>query len=127
MMNSTRLRTHKDLDVWNKAMELASQIYSLTAQFPKEELYGLTLQTRRSAISIPSNIAEGAARNSKKEFIHFLHVALGSIAELETQLLLARNIGFLSETSPFDRIDKVRMMLAGLIRFIKKKPLTDHA
>jgi len=108
-------------------MELASQIYSLTAQFPKEELYGLTLQTRRSAISIPSNIAEGAARNSKKEFIHFLHVALGSIAELETQLLLARNIGFLSETSPFDRIDKVRMMLDGLIRFIKKKPLTDHA
>jgi len=120
------LKTHKDLDVWNAAMELAGQIYTLTAQFPKEELYGLTSQTRRCAVSIPSNIAEGAARNSKKEFIQFLHIALGSVAELETQLILARNMGFISETSPFSRIEKVRMMLSGLIRFLKRKSSSDH-
>ncbi len=107
-------------------MELAGQIYTLTAQFPKEELYGLTPQARRCAVSIPSNIAEGAARNSKKEFVQFLHIALGSVAELETQLILARNMGFISEAGPFGRIEKVRMMLSGLIRFLKKKTSTDH-
>ena len=126
MTKRTLLRTHKDLDVWNAAMELAGQIYTLTAQFPKEELYGLTSQTRRCAVSIPSNIAEGAARNSRKEFVRFLHIALGSVAELETQLILAKNMGFLSETSSFDRIEKVRMMLSGLIRFLKTKPPADH-
>jgi len=107
-------------------MELAEQIYAVTAKFPKEELYGLTSQTRRCAVSIPSNIAEGAARNSRKEFVQFLHIALGSAAELETQLILAKNMGFLSETSPFNRIEKVRMMLSGLIRFLKRKSSADH-
>ncbi|MDE3120074.1 MAG: four helix bundle protein, partial [Nitrospirota bacterium] len=65
--------THKDLDVWRKAMDLVEVVYSETGRFPKEELYGLVLQTRRSAVSIPSNIAEGAARNSRKEFIQFLY------------------------------------------------------
>ncbi len=125
-MNGTRLRTHKDLDVWNAAMELAGQIYAVTAKFPKEERYGLTSQARRCAVSIPSNIAEGAARNSRKEFIQFLHIALGSAAELETQLILAKNMGLFSETSPFNRIEKVRMMLSGLIRFLKRKSSTDH-
>jgi len=120
------LRTHKDLDVWNAAMELAGQIYAVTAKFPKEERYGLTSQARRCAVSIPSNIAEGAARNSRKEFVQFLHIALGSVAELETQLILARNMGFISETSSLGRIEKVRMMLSGLIRFLKKKTSADH-
>ena len=77
-------------------MDLASDIYMVIARFPKEEVYGLSMQIRRSAVSIPSNIAEGAARISSKEFIQFLSIALGSAAELETQLLLAKRIGFLS-------------------------------
>ncbi|HEY7532009.1 MAG TPA: four helix bundle protein [Nitrospiraceae bacterium] len=85
-------KTHKNLDVWNKAMDLATEVYSITDQFPKEELFGLVSQTRRAAVSIPSNIAEGAARNSRKEYIQFLYVALGSVAELETQLLLATRL-----------------------------------
>jgi four helix bundle protein len=76
-------------------MDVASEIYPVSAGFPKDEVYGLTLQMRRSAVSIPSNIAEGAARNSDKEFIQYLYVALGSSAEIETQLLLAQRMGFL--------------------------------
>jgi len=119
--------THKDLDVWKKAMELATQVYSLTSQFPKEELYGLTAQLRRSAVSIPSNIAEGAARHSRKEFIQFLHVASGSVAELETQLLLASRIGFFSTDTILTHTEEVRKMLLGLIRSLKKKPITHHS
>ncbi|MGH7206807.1 MAG: four helix bundle protein [Nitrospiraceae bacterium] len=126
-MRRDQLRTHKDLDVWNKAMELAGEVYSISRQFPREEIYGLTLQTRRSAISVPSNIAEGAARHSKKEFIQFLYVALGSIAELETQLMLATQMGFISGSSVFNRIEQVRKMLLGLLRFLKRKPITHNA
>jgi four helix bundle protein len=117
---------HKDLEVWKKAMDLAAQVYSLTARFPKEELYGLTSQIRRSAVSIPSNIAEGAARHSRKEFIHFLHIASGSVAELETQLLLATLMGFISRDNPLPQTEEVRKMLLGLLRSLKKKPITHH-
>ena len=103
-MGKNKLKTHKDLGVWKKAVELAENVYWMTARFPKEEVYGLSMQTRRSAVSIPSNIAEGAARNSKKEFIQFLHVALGSAAELETQLILATRIGFLRDRNVLDLI-----------------------
>ena len=113
--------THKDLEVWKKAMDLAAQVYSLTARFPKEELYGLTSQIRRSAVSIPSNIAEGAARHSRNEFIHFLHIASGSVAELETQLLLATRMGFISRDNPLPQTEEVRKMLLGLLRSLKKK------
>jgi four helix bundle protein len=118
--------THKDLDVWKKAMDLAAQAYSLTARFPKEELYGLTSQMRRSAVSIPSNIAEGAARHSRKEFIQFLHIASGSVAELETQLLLAIQMGFISGDHVIFHIEEVRKLLLGLLRSLKKKPITHH-
>ena len=91
------IKTHKDLDVWKEAIALAKEVYKLTETFPKEEIYGLTSQIRRAAVSIPSNIGEGAARNSRKEFIQALHVSLGSLAELETQLLLAKEIGFLQK------------------------------
>jgi four helix bundle protein len=107
--------THKDLDVWKKAMDLAAQVYSLTARFPKEELYGLTSQIRRSAVSIPSYIAEGAARHSRKEFIQFLHIASGSVAELETQLLLAIRMGFIPGDSIISHIEEVRKPLLGLL------------
>ena len=119
--------THKDLEVWKKALELATHVYSLTSQFPKEELYGLTAQLRRSAVSIPSNIAEGAARHSRKEFIQFLHIASGSIAELETQLLLASRIGFRPTDTILTQAEGVRKMLLGLIRSLKKKPITHHS
>jgi four helix bundle protein len=125
-MGAERIRSHKDLDVWQRAMDLATEIYTVTTRFPKEEVYGLSMQTRRSAVSIPSNIAEGAARNSSKEFVQFLHVALGSVAELETQLLLARRMGFLSESRLLDKLDLVRKMLVALLRSLKRKPVTRH-
>ena len=89
------IKTHKDLDVWKEAMKLAKEVYTLTARFPKEEMYGLSSQIRRASVSIPSNIAEGAARGSSKDFSRFLYISLGSLAELETQLLLAVDLGFI--------------------------------
>ncbi|MBI4697384.1 MAG: four helix bundle protein [Nitrospirae bacterium] len=117
------MKTHKNLDVWNKAMEFAEKLYCLTAKFPKEEQYGMVSQIRRSAVSIPSNIAEGAARNSNKEFVQFLYVALGSLSEVETQLILAKRLKFinLNENDAFNDIESIRKMLLGLIRFFKKK------
>lgn len=125
-MSEKTIHIHKDLDVWKKAMELATEVYSMTTAFPRDELYGLTSQIRRSVISIPSNIAEGAARHSRKEFIQFLHVASGSIAELETQLLLAARLGLIPDDQPFLRLEEVRRMLLGLLRSLKKKPITHH-
>ncbi len=119
--------TRKDLDVWKKAMNLAAQLYSLTARFPKEERYGLTAQIRWSSVSIPSNMAEGAARHSRKEYIPFLYVASGSITELETQLILATRIGFVSNDRTRSRIEAVRKMLLGLLRFLKYTPVTQHS
>ncbi len=84
--------SYKDLIVWQRSMELAENIYSITKCFPPSELYGLTLQMRRAAVSIPSNIAEGYQRSTTKEYLHFLSIARGSAAELETQTLLAKNI-----------------------------------
>ena len=82
--------THKDLEVWRQAIELAKVVYRLTANFPASELYGLISQMRRSAVSVASNIAEGAARHTDKEFMQFLYIALGSLAELDTQYILAK-------------------------------------
>jgi len=119
--------THKDLNVWKKAMDLSAQVYSLTAKFPKEELYGLTSQIRRSAVSIPSNIAEGAARHSRKEFIQFLHIASGSVAELETQFILAIQIGLLSGDHIISHVEELRKLLLVLLRSLKKKLITHHS
>ena len=126
-MDEKTVSTHKDLNVWKKAMDLAAQVYSLTAKFPKGELYGLTSQIRRSAVSIPSNIAEGAARHSRKEFIQVLHIASGSVAELETHLLLAIRIGLLSGDHIISHVEEVRKLLLGLLRSLKKKPITHHS
>ena len=116
-----RMKTHKDLDVWKEAMTLVKGIYKLTADFPKEETYGLVSQIRRAAVSIPSNIAEGAARNSNKEFIQFLYISLGSLAELETQLLLSKELGFLKNEEINGSIVRIRKMLLGLIKHLKGK------
>ncbi len=89
-----RRNGYRDLIVWQKAMLLCKEVYFLTKSFPKEEVYGLTSQVRRCAISIPSNIAEGKGRNSDKEFIRFLQISLGSLYELQTQLELSLQLDF---------------------------------
>jgi four helix bundle protein len=117
-----RPRTHKDLDVWTQAMDLVDEIYRRTRHFPSEELYGLVNQMRRAAISIPSNVAEGAARSGKKEFNQFLRVALGSLSELETQVLIAQRQGYLDDdVAVLRQIETVRRLLLGLIRHLKKE------
>ena len=96
------IKTHKDLDVWKKSMDLVEGVYRLTKSFPDSEKYGLTNQMRRCAVSIPSNIAEGAGRNSKKEFKQFLYISLGSISELETQLIISSKLNYLKNKTLFD-------------------------
>ena len=90
------MKGYRDLIAWQKAMELVTEIYRASQRFPKEELYGLTNQLRRAAVSIPSNLAEGHGRNSPKEFHHFAGNARGSLLEVETQLEIALNLGYLS-------------------------------
>ena len=114
--------THKKLETWKEAIKLTTEIYRLTQNFPKEELYGLTNQIRRSAVSIPSNIAEGCARQTTKETIQFLYISLGSVAELETQLIITKELGYtenINET--FDNIAYIRKLIVGLIKFHKTK------
>jgi four helix bundle protein len=116
------MRDHKELDVWKRAVEVVTEIYTVTKCFPKEEIYGITNQMRRSAVSIPSNIAEGAARQTEKEFVQFLYIALGSAAELETQLLVAKNLDFVQDIAlVLDKISNVQKMLNGLIRHYRNK------
>ncbi|APU69652.1 four helix bundle protein [Christiangramia flava] len=95
----------RDLKVWQKSIQLSNLIYSATKEFPKEEIYGLTSQIRRSSVSISSNIAEGCGRESKKEFKNFLGIALGSAFELETQMIIALNQNFLDKIE-FDEFEK---------------------
>lgn len=95
--NSMQVKSYKDLIVWQKAMDLVEMVYRATKTFPKEELYGLTNQLRRAVVSIPSNIAEGQARKSTAEFRNFLSIARGSLAEVETQLLIARRLSYINQ------------------------------
>ena len=118
------MMTHKDLEVWKRGVQLVTHIYALTQKFPKEEIYGITSQIRRAAVSIPSNIAEGAARQSIKEFIQFLYIALGSCMELETQLIISERLKYLSPTDKEEtllELTEIAKMLNGLITFQKKK------
>ena len=112
------MMNYKDLVVWQRAMELTAEAYRLAKKLPKEETYALADQIRRSAVSIPSNIAEGQSRNSDKEFKRFLNIARGSKAELETQLLIGVNVGYFSD-SDISRalclIDEIGKMLTKLI------------
>jgi four helix bundle protein len=115
------VRTHKDLDVWKIAIDFVTTIYETTSLFPKEEIYGLTSQIRRSAVSIPSNIAEGAGRKSKTEFKQFLYIALASAAELETQIIIAKNLKYLQEDkyeNMLKELNTIAKMLQGLIKSI---------
>lgn len=107
---------YRDLLVWQKAIELVTDIYRVTRGFPKDELYGLTSQIRRAAVSIPSNIAEGQGRLTRGEFRQFLGQARGSYAELETQLIIARNLGYLSQPGNLiEQLAEVGRLLNGLL------------
>ena len=113
-------RTHHDLRVWQLSIRLVERIYRFTHSFPDSEKYGLVSQMRRAAVSIPSNIAEGAARSSKKEFIRFLYIARGSLSELETQLLLAKKLGFAKEsTEPGKIVARLFQLITGLLKELK--------
>jgi four helix bundle protein len=115
------LKTHKDLNVWQNSIDFVTKIYNISKDFPKEEMFGLQSQIRRAAISIPSNISEGASRNSKKEFIQFLYIALGSASEMETQIIIANKIGYIIDVDPLlKEVDSIKKMLNGLISFLKK-------
>jgi len=114
--------THKDLDIWKIGIELVAEVYRATGEFPREEVYGITSQLRRAAVSIPSNIAEGAARTSRKEFLQYLYIALGSLAELETQIVISERLGFLAQDAAFsETIGQLRRKQLNFIKYLKGK------
>ena len=120
------MKSHKDLDVWRLAIDLASDVYEVTKTFPKDERYGMTVQMRRSAISIASNIAEGAARQGDKEFVQFLHIALGSVSELDTQLEIAMRVNLTSVESLKGLQDMaigINQMLPRLAQSVRSKDI----
>jgi four helix bundle protein len=118
------VRDFKELIVWQKAMDLVVAVYKATANFPREELYGLSSQLRKSAISVPSNIAEGQGRRTTKDFINFLSIADGSLCEVKTQLMIAERLGYLRESagvSLFQATEEVHRLLHGLINSLETK------
>ncbi len=113
------IHSYKDLVVWQKAFSLTLEIYKATSTFPKEELYGLTSQMRRAAISIPSNIAEGRHRGTRKDFAQFLRIALGSCAELQTQVEISKSLGYIKQIEYIKNsglLDEVSKMINVMIR-----------
>lgn len=117
-------KPHRKLEVWKKAMDLVTEVYRLTESFPPDERFGLVKQMRRCAVSIPSNLAEGAARKGDAEFIQYLHMAMGSASELDTQLEISRRLSFASDldTSHLDRLlSEVDKMLVGLRNHLVSK------
>jgi four helix bundle protein len=117
------VRSHKDLVAWQKSMDLVTAVYRASQRVPKEEIFGLVSQIRRSAVSVPSNIAEGHARTSRKEFQYFLSNARGSLAELETQLTIAHQLAYINKTGItqlLDRLGEVGRILNGLLTALKR-------
>ena len=115
------MKDYKELEVWKKGILLVLAIYEVIKNFPKDERYALADQIKRSAVSIPSNIAEGASRNTTKEFIQFLYIALGSASELETQIIISEKLGYMKNEDPlFSEITIIRKMLNALISALKK-------
>ena len=118
------MRPHQKLEVWIKALELVIEIYRRTEGFPREERYGLTSQIRRAAVSIPANVAEGAGRQSKKDFARFLSNAQGSASELETELTIAQRLGYLDQ-STFDKLIVELGRIGRLITGLNKRLVHD--
>lgn len=113
---------HKELEVWKRGMDLAVEVYGFSKKFPVSEIYGLTSQIRRSGISIPSNIAEGAARKGDKEFLQFLNISLGSLSELETQYQIALRLAYAEESREMEQlIIQVRKLIVGMRNYLLRK------
>ena len=116
--------SYRDLEVWQRGMDLVELVYTLTKPFPAEERFALTAQLRRAATSIPSNVAEGWGRGGNKEFMYFLKIARGSLAEVETQLILAHRLGYLEEEPLRRALEDATVegkMLTALLRSLEKK------
>ena len=114
-----KIQTYRDLDIWNAGIKLVKEIYKLTEKLPKEEMYGLSAQMRRSAVSIPSNVAEGFRRYHNKEYRQFLYITLGSCAELETQITIAKELKYIQEeqeTVLLEKLDHICRMTSNLIK-----------
>ena len=119
-----KIRNFKDLEIWQRGLDLATSVYSVTKAFPKEEVYGLTSQMRRAAVSVPSNIAEGFNRRSNRDYGRFLYIALGSLGELETQTRIARNLEFMASSAAealIKEIDEIQRMTRNLIKRLEEK------
>jgi four helix bundle protein len=117
------MKTHKDLIAWQKSISLVTDVYSITKSFPKDEIYGIVNQLRRASVSVPSNIAEGAARASKKEFCQFLYISLGSASEMETQIIICENLKYLDidvSNSLQSKLIEIRKTILGLIFSLKE-------
>lgn len=114
------MKNHKDLDVWKKSISLVIEIYEQTKKFPDEEKFCLTAHLRKTAVSIPSNIAEGAGRNSSKELVRFLYISLGSVSELETQLIIADKLGYLKGFDYQTKLRELFKMLRALINSLQR-------
>lgn len=113
---------HRELVAWQEAIQLVEVVFRETARFPREELYGLAAQLRRSAVSIPSNIAEGAGRNTTRELVHFLGIASGSRSELDTQLVVAQRLGLIGAGSTvFEQLERVGKLLTALRKAVQAK------
>lgn len=121
-MKSLNIRPHKNLKVWQKSMDLVTRIYGITKGFPKDEEFGLKSQLRRAAISVPSNIAEGLARRSNQEKLHFLSISQGSLSEIDTQIEIAQRLSYIGEkeeNSVISDLTDIQMLLSGLSRSIR--------
>ncbi len=116
------MKDYKELDVWQRAIKLVKNIYEIVEQFLKKENYALSDQVRRSSVSIPNNIAEGFTRNFTKEFIHFLYIALGSASELETQLIIAKEVGYMDTIDNLiDDLAVIKKMINSLISSLRRR------
>ncbi len=114
------MATHENLEIWKLSIDFVTNIYSYTKDFPSEEKFGLVSQMRRATISIPSNIAEGAARKSDKEYLQFLYISLGSIAEIDTQLIISNNLGYADSANLRSDLVIIKTKLLNYISYIKR-------
>ncbi|ULQ54093.1 four helix bundle protein [Flavihumibacter fluvii] len=116
------MKPHQNLEVWKVSFLLVKELYILTAQFPSSEKFGIISQIRRAAVSIPANISEGAGRQSKKEFHHFLTISMGSLSELDTLLMISQSIGYFDEATLIDlsnKLERISRLLHGLLKKVK--------
>ena len=124
------MKNYKELEVWQKALDLTAEVYKLTCHFPDEERFGLTAQIRRAAVSTAANIAEGWGRGTTREYIQFLFVSRGSLMEVETHGIIARRLSYLSEAQILGleaRVEEVGRMLNGLIQSLRNRPLARRS